>query len=153
MPIWHLAIWQNSFFGQFRQSKIEVFQMAQVLAKPDTLGITVSICVGNWYKRSNIWKIPTELGNGQRSIASAKKENSWSLFSRRLSVHSRDQFRNLHLKGNPYLDPRWSIRGGPKLNANFNFKTKPFYCVHRIKKASASFSNCLSGLKKPIWML
>ena len=67
MAIWHLEIWQNSFSGQFRHAKIEVFQMAQVLAKPDTLEIIVSIWVGNWYKRSNIWKIPTELGNGQRS--------------------------------------------------------------------------------------
>ena len=85
-----------------------------------------------------------------REVLHQQRKKTLDLFfSRRLSVHSRDQFRNLHLKGNPYLYPRWSIRGGPKLNANLSFKTKPFYCVHRIKKASASFSNCLSGLKKP----
>ena len=37
-----LAIWQNYDFGLFRHSKIEVLQIAQVLAKPGNQVIIVS---------------------------------------------------------------------------------------------------------------
>ena len=37
--IWHLATWQNWCFGQFCHSEIEVLQIAEILAKANTLVI------------------------------------------------------------------------------------------------------------------
>ena len=52
-----LAIWQNHDFGLFRHSKIEVLQIAQVLAKPGTQVIIVSA----WLKTKNlsVWELKT----------------------------------------------------------------------------------------------
>ena len=47
---WHLAIWQNWCFGQFDHSKIEVLQIAQLLAKADAL---VTFCV-SFTRHSNL---------------------------------------------------------------------------------------------------